>query len=121
MKILIADDIKTNRDLLETVIEYQYPDTFEFIHAIDGRDTLEKVSAEYFHIILLDITMPYIDGIEVCTAIKKLIPETRIIIITAHALERKNALNAGADYFMTKPIDIDELLILVSEIMYDQP
>jgi putative two-component system response regulator len=105
--ILIADDIPANRHILSQFLEEM---GYSVIQASDGREALDRVMREKPDIVLLDIAMPEMDGIEVCRVIKsnpltKIIP---VVIITAHGDDEHHlkALDAGADDFLTKPYNI---------------
>ncbi|MDV6332785.1 PleD family two-component system response regulator [Asticcacaulis sp. 201] len=105
-RVLIVDDIPANVRLLQAKLEADY---YEVLTANDGQVAIDMAIAEQPDIILLDVMMPGIDGYEVCRQIKDH-PETRhipIILITAldGRDDRLFGLEAGADDFLTKPID----------------
>ncbi|ESQ83897.1 hypothetical protein AEAC466_11250 [Asticcacaulis sp. AC466] len=105
-RVLIVDDIPANVRLLQAKLEADY---YEVLTANDGQVAIDMAVAEQPDIILLDVMMPGIDGYEVCRQIKDH-PETRhipIILITAldGRDDRLFGLEAGADDFLTKPID----------------
>ena len=109
-RILIVDDEPLNVDYLEQELEDL---GYETVSATDGDEALAQVTAENPDLILLDILMPGIDGFEVCTILKD-DPDTRlipVIIMTAlgETRDRVRGIEAGADDFLTKPIDADEL------------
>src|SRR5712691_13311791 len=110
-KILIVDDEPFNVDYLEQELEDFGYDT---ISATNGQEALEKVATENPDLILLDVMMPLMDGFTVCRLLKehadtRLIP---IVIMTALGAveDRIKGIEAGADDFLTKPVDERELL-----------
>ena len=109
-KILIVDDNEDSRDLVVKVLKNK---GYQMVEAVDGEDALEKAESENPDIILLDISIPKLDGYEVTRRLKsrekfKNIP---IIALTAHAMkgDKEKALQAGYDGYISKPISIHEL------------
>jgi DNA-binding response OmpR family regulator len=110
-KILIVDDEPFNVDYLEQELEEL---GYETVSAANGQEALEKVVAEVPDLILLDVMMPVMDGFTVCRILKdhedtRLIP---VIIMTAldASEDRVKGIKAGADDFLTKPVNEEELL-----------
>jgi putative two-component system response regulator len=111
-KVLVVDDVASNRELLQGRLEDLGYDVRE---ARDGIEALEAVASQEPDLILLDIDMPRLDGIAVCTQLKahpvrRLIP---IVILTASndRSTRLRGIAAGADDYLSKPFDPKELLI----------
>ena len=111
MNVLLIEDNELNRDMLTRRLERK-----EFIVscAIDGQNALDMARNEIPDIILLDLSLPVINGWEVARQLKadsntKDIP---IIALTAHAMkgDREKALNAGCDDYDTKPVNLEGLL-----------
>ncbi|MEE4239212.1 MAG: PleD family two-component system response regulator [Anderseniella sp.] len=105
-RVLVVDDILANVRLLEAKLTSEY---FEVCTAMNGADALEAVDSFQPDIILLDVMMPGIDGIEVCRRIKTN-PQTQhipVIMVTAldQVEDRVRGLEAGADDFITKPVN----------------
>jgi two-component system cell cycle response regulator DivK len=109
-KILIVDD---NRDSRELVVKILKNKGYQMIEAIDGEEALEKAITENPDLILMDISIPKIDGYEVTRRLKSQVgfKDTPIIALTAHAMkgDREKAIEAGCEGYISKPIDIHEL------------
>jgi CheY-like chemotaxis protein len=117
-RILVADDNETNRDILATRLE---ANGYEVLHAGDGEEALAVTREHRPDLILLDIMMPKLDGIEVCRRIKAdtTLPFTPIILVTAKAESGDvvEGLDAGADEYLTKPIDQKALVARVKALL----
>ena len=110
-KILIVEDNEMNRDMLSRRLERK---GYEIVMAEDGLKGVDMSKSENPDLILMDLSLPVMDGWEATSTIKadnntKDIP---IIVLTAHAMagDREKALEAGADEYDTKPIDFKRLL-----------
>jgi two-component system, OmpR family, alkaline phosphatase synthesis response regulator PhoP len=109
-KILIADDNETNRELLGDILDRFKPWGLEIFNAVNGAEALDLAKKEKPELILLDIMMPDMSGYEVSKKIKE-DPELQnvyIIMVSAKTQQedRKQAVHAGADEYITKPFDI---------------
>ena len=106
MKILIADDSQFMRAVLKTVL---VPAGYELIEAEDGKGTLEKFQAEKPDLVLLDIIMPEVDGIEV---LKKIGKSAKVVVISAVGQEKmvEEAKKLGVLDYIVKPFDNDKVL-----------
>jgi two-component system cell cycle response regulator DivK len=109
-KILIVED---NQDSRELVVKILKNSGFYMIEAVDGEEALEKATRYKPHLILMDISIPKIDGYEVTKRLKdqdefKHIP---IVALTAHAMkgDRENFISFGFEGYISKPISIHEL------------
>jgi DNA-binding response OmpR family regulator len=116
--ILIVDDNEVNRDILVTRLAVQ---KYRLIQAADGEEAIAAAYAHRPDLILLDVMMPKIDGIEVCRRLKAdaLLPFMPIILVTAKA-DTKDVvagLDAGADEYLTKPIDQGALVARVRSVL----
>jgi len=113
-RVLVVDDIEANRKLLHAKLSNEY---FHVILACDGLEAIEKALAEEPDVILLDVMMPRLDGVEACRRIKA-DPRTEhipIVLVTAlnEREDRLRGLGAGADDFLTKPVNDVQLLARV--------
>ena len=114
MKILAIDDIRDNLTVLKAVIEDAFPNAAVYT-ALNGKDGMALTSTVDPDVILLDIIMPEMDGFEVCSRIKhdeqlKHIPVVFLTALKTSAESRIKALKAGADGFLSKPVDREELI-----------
>lgn len=108
-KILIVEDVEFNRDLLMQILDEDYA----VVTADDGAAGVAKVAAERPDLVLMDLSLPVIDGWEATRRIKA-DPSTAsipVIALTAHAMsgDEEKAKAAGCDDFLTKPVDEDLL------------
>ncbi|MDA8407105.1 MAG: sigma-54 dependent transcriptional regulator [Deltaproteobacteria bacterium] len=115
-KILVVDDEPSQRKMLKANLSL---DGYQVFEAEDGKDAIERVSDEFFDLILMDNRMTNVDGIEALREIKKISPGIPVIIITAYASVETaiEALQAGAHDYLTKPLDIEELRIKVQQTL----
>lgn len=103
-RVLVVDDEAEGVSALE---EYLNARNFEVHTATDGPSALEKVKQIRPEVVLLDIIMPGMNGIEVLRGIRQIDPEIKVIVITALSEEHsKNAMALGAHGFITKPFDL---------------
>ncbi|HSR13443.1 MAG TPA: sigma-54 dependent transcriptional regulator [Thermodesulfobacteriota bacterium] len=115
-RILVVDDEESHRIMLRAVLE---EDAYEVFEAADGPEAVRAVEQEAFDLILLDIRMKTMDGIETLGEIRKISPHVPVLMMTAYASVKTavEALKAGAFEYLTKPLDIDELKILVEKAL----
>ena len=116
-RILIVEDVEFNRELLEQVLE----DDYETLTAIDGAAGVELARRERPDLILMDMSLPVVDGWEATRRLKadeqtRVIP---IIAVTAHAMrgDDEKARACGCDGYLTKPIDEDQLLATLAHFL----
>jgi len=110
-RVLVVDDNEANRKLLQDKLKNEY---FHVITAVDGEDAIEKALAEEPDVILMDVMMPKLNGVEACRQLK-MDPRTEhipIVLVTAlnEREDRLRGLGAGADDFLNKPVNDLHLL-----------
>ncbi len=110
-RILLVEDNEMNREMLSRRLARR---DYEVVHAVTGREAIEKALTEHPDLILMDLSLPDVDGWEATRRIKgdaatAAIP---VIALTAHAMagDREKALEAGADDYDTKPVEFSRLL-----------
>lgn len=115
-KILVVDDEPSHRQMLEAVLT---ADGYEVQQANDGQEAINSVEERFYDLILMDVRMSRVSGIEALKKIKELSPGIPVIIMTAYASVSTavDALKSGAYDYLTKPLDIEELKILVSKAL----
>ena len=110
-KILLVEDNEMNRDMLSRRLKRK---GYEVIMAVDGREGVEKAHDEQPQLILMDMSLPELDGWEATRQLKGM-DDTRnipVIALTAHAMagDREKAIEAGCDDYDIKPVDFKRLL-----------
>src|SRR5438105_1075812 len=116
--VLVVDDERTNREFVEVYLQDVDCDV---LHAAGGREALDTIRRHPVDLVLLDINMPDLDGLEVCALIKhapatKLLP---VVMVTGRSAmeDHVNALDAGADDFLVKPVRKAELVARVRSML----
>lgn len=115
-KILIIDDERSIRNTLKEILTYE---GFEVVEAQDGLEGLKAVEKAKFDVILCDIKMPKMDGIEVLEKIQEMASETPVVIVSGHgnidtAVE---AIKKGAFDYIAKPLDLNRTLVTIRNAM----
>jgi len=120
--VLIVDDEQHIRLLIEQALEELEDDGVELLTAPDGEVALDVVRNQAPDLVFLDVTMPKMNGFDACDAIKHELglTDTFVCMLTAkgQAYDRERGLEAGADLFMTKPFDPDELLAIARRALH---
>ena len=122
MKILLVEDNEMNRDMLSRRLERK---GYEVVIAVNGQEGVDLVSSTRLDLILMDLSLPIIDGWEATRRIKA-DPATAsipVIALTAHAMaeDRVKAMAAGCDDFDIKPVDLPRLLKKIDTLLRRSP
>ncbi len=120
-KILIVDDESHIRMLIEQTLEDLEDEGVELLFAENGEQALALIKKEEPNLVFLDVMMPKMNGMEVCHKVKRELDmsDVYIILLTAKGQEvdRQKGLEMGANKYMTKPFDPDEMLAIAEEIL----
>jgi DNA-binding NtrC family response regulator len=117
-RILVVDDNESIRRVLATILEEEY--------AVDsvknGKEAIKKSKTKFYNLALIDIRLPDMEGIKLLTKMRDTTPKMRKIIITGYPSVQNaiEALNKGADAYITKPFDMDKVLATVREQLKKQ-
>jgi two-component system, sensor histidine kinase len=120
LRILLAEDNVINRAVASAILEKS---GHSLVHAVNGREALEAVRRETFDLILMDVQMPGMDGMEATHLIRAMEQpsgrHTQIVAMTAHAMagDRERCLAAGMDDYLSKPLQKDKLIPLLARIL----
>jgi two-component system cell cycle response regulator DivK len=117
-RVLVVEDIEDNLVLITSLLEMA---DFTVVEARDGREAITQAKAHQPDLILLDMSLPEMDGWAVARTLRQM-PEfasTLIVALTAHAMpgDRERTLDAGCDEFLTKPIDVPNFLPTINKIL----
>ena len=115
-KILVIDDDGYIRELIGTVLRN---DGFAVSEAVNGRDALKKLGEEKIDLCVLDIMMPQMDGYEFCRQVRRYYEDMPILMLTAKSelSQKVKGFELGADDYLTKPFEIDELLARIKALL----
>lgn len=121
-KILLVEDNELNRDMLSRRLSRR---GYVVVVAEDGEQGLDLVRSERPDLVLMDMSLPGIDGWETTRRLRAdpAIAATRVIALTAHAMagDRERALEAGCDDYDTKPVEMDRLLLKITSLIGANP
>ena len=116
-KVLVVEDVDFNRELVVQLLE----DKYHVIEAVNGQEGVELAERERPELILMDLSLPVMDGWEATRRLKanddlRSIP---VIALTAHAMagDEEKALAAGCDDYLVKPLDEDELMARIAKYL----
>lgn len=113
-KVLVVDD----DDSVRKAMHFALQDNFDVTVSQDGLEAIERLYKEHFDIILLDIRMPRLNGIEALKRIQKIAPETDVVMLTATVNSdiTSSVLQLGAINYLTKPFEMEELIALLNRL-----
>jgi two-component system, cell cycle response regulator DivK len=116
-KILVVEDVEFNRDLIVQLLE----DCYEVLTAADGAEGLQLAARERPDLILMDLSLPVIDGWEAARRLKAstALQDIPIIALSAHAMmgDREKALQSGCDDYLSKPLDEGLLFAMLTRFL----
>ena len=115
-KILIVDDEASIRKTLREILEFE---KYKVDEAVDGLDCMVKLKQTEYDVVIMDIKMPKMDGLEALERVQLLAPDTPVIMISGHANidTAVDAVKKGAFDFISKPPDLNRMLITVRNAM----
>jgi DNA-binding NarL/FixJ family response regulator len=117
VRIVIADDHEIFRRGLRSLLE-SHSDWEVCGEAVNGQEAIEKVKQLKPDVVVLDVTMPHVNGLEAAREIRRIVPESKVVILSQHepALMKQSALAAGAGAYVTKSEVSRELMIAIETI-----
>ena len=115
-RILVADDDKNTRRLLQAMLEYE---NYRVFTAENGEEALAVLDREYIDLVVLDVMMPKLDGYEFTRILRENRSDLPILMVSAKQLpqDKRKGFLAGTDDYMTKPVDMEELLLRIRALL----
>jgi two-component system, cell cycle response regulator DivK len=118
LTVLVVEDFADNRFMMRKLLEMS---GYQVVEAVDGREAVEIAESARPDLILMDLSLPRLDGLDATRRIRELEGLTRVPIVAVSAHDTKDfhadALAAGCNEYVTKPIDFDELDALVKKLL----
>lgn len=116
MRILLVEDEKNIRDLVKMNLELE---GYEVVSTDDGKEAIKLFHGQHFDLLLLDIMLPEVSGLEICEQVRLSNMEVPIMFLTAKdaADDRIAGLKKGADDYLVKPFNLEELLLRVQKLL----
>ncbi len=115
-RILVVDDEPAVQTALSRALKLE---RYDVAQAVDGREALEALAGTAYEVVILDVSMPYVDGLEVCRTLRDGGDRTPVLMLTAREQidDRVAGLDAGADDYLVKPFALRELLARVRALL----
>ncbi len=115
-KLLVADDDHIEKESLATILQRE---GYDVVTAGDGREALEKIRESMPDLVLTDLKMPYLNGLELLSEIKSNYPDIAVIIITGYATVESaiHAMKVGATDYISKPFNVEEVKIIIRKTL----
>ncbi|MFD9943426.1 response regulator transcription factor [Nonomuraea sp. NPDC059023] len=116
MRLLVVDDEPALREALQSSLEFE---GYQVATAVDGQAALEQLAREAYDAVLLDVMMPRLDGLTACRRLRQGGNHVPVLMLTARDAvgDRVSGLDAGADDYLVKPFELDELLARVRALL----
>ena len=116
MRILVVDDEPAVREAIERALRFE---GYEVALAADGHEALERIDQRPADVVVLDLLMPRVDGLEMCRRMRHQGDRTPVLMLTARdaVADRVTGLDAGADDYLVKPFALDELLARIRALL----
>jgi two-component system, OmpR family, alkaline phosphatase synthesis response regulator PhoP len=116
MRILLVEDEENIKDVIKLNLEME---DYEVVATDNGKDALKYAKEQHFDLLVLDVMLPEIDGYQICEQVRLTNREVPIIFLTAKdaAQDRVMGLKKGADDYLTKPFNLEELLLRVDNLI----
>ncbi|RUS47746.1 AraC family transcriptional regulator [Cohnella sp. AR92] len=118
-RLLIADDEALEREGLEWIVRRMLPDTFEILHAENGRQAIELADERRPHIVFMDVQMPGIQGLDALKEIRAMLPEAKFVLVTAYDsfAYAKEAIPLGVRDYIVKPAGREQIAALLNKLV----
>ncbi len=116
MRILLVEDEESIRDLVRLNLELE---GYEVVSTANGKKALDMISGQHFDLLLLDVMLPDVDGFTITEQVRLTNTEVPILLLTAKdtSQDRVTGLKKGADDYLTKPFNLEELLLRVHKLV----
>lgn len=116
MRILLVEDEENIQDVIKLNLEM---DDYEVVAADNGKSALKYAKEQHFDLLILDVMLPEVDGFQICEQVRLTNREVPIMFLTAKdsAQDRISGLKKGADDYLTKPFNLEELLLRVNNLI----